>query len=325
MINNTWVAAAAAGLLVGCGGARADEPEPYQGVVELDERLLAFEVGGRIEAVGVAPGDPVEPETELARIDGTLERLGRDARAAEVEAARAQLALLEEGPRDEEIRAARAELRAARATEALLQRNLERQRRLEASGAATAAQRDELEGQLAQAEARRQSIAQRLRALEEGARSQEVAAAEAQVSAATVALEALDERLARYVLRAGLSGSVLDVHVEPGEVVAPGAPVVTVADVAHPYVDLFVPQGELAGVRIGTPASVRVDAESEAYAGTVENVSRRTEFTPRYLFSERERPNLVVRVRVRIEDPDQALHAGVPAFATLERGRGAAR
>ena len=36
----------------------------------------------------------------------------------------------------------------------------------------------------------------------------------------------------------------------------------------------------------------------------------------RFLFSERERPNLVVRVRVRIEAPDGDLHAGLPAFAT---------
>jgi hypothetical protein len=51
----------------------------------------------------------------------------------------------------------------------------------------------------------------------------------------------------------------------------------------------------------------------------VEHISRTTEFTPRYLFSERERPNLVIRVRLRIEDPERRLHAGVPAFAKIER------
>jgi hypothetical protein len=49
----------------------------------------------------------------------------------------------------------------------------------------------------------------------------------------------------------------------------------------------------------------------------VENVARATEFTPRFLFSERERANLVVRVRVRVDDPAQRLHAGVPAFVEL--------
>jgi hypothetical protein len=38
------------------------------------------------------------------------------------------------------------------------------------------------------------------------------------------------------------------------------------------------------------------------------------------LFSERERPNLVVRVRVRVEDHDERLHAGVPAFVMFQGG-----
>jgi hypothetical protein len=51
----------------------------------------------------------------------------------------------------------------------------------------------------------------------------------------------------------------------------------------------------------------------------VESVSPDTEFTPKFLFSDRERPHLVVRVRVRVEDPQRRLHSGVPAFAQVER------
>jgi len=68
----------------------------------------------------------------------------------------------------------------------------------------------------------------------------------------------------------------------------------------------------------GAPARVRTDARPEPLSGRVEAIGRRVEFTPRYLFSERERPNLVVRVRVRVEDPEGRLHAGVPAFVELE-------
>ena len=84
-------------------------------------------------------------------------------------------------------------------------------------------------------------------------------------------------------------------------------------------VSVVVPQGALSGVTIGAPASVRIDAESEGFTGTIEDVGRKTEFTPRYLFSPRERPNLVVRVRVRVWDPGARLHAGVPAFVTIDR------
>jgi hypothetical protein len=49
----------------------------------------------------------------------------------------------------------------------------------------------------------------------------------------------------------------------------------------------------------------------------VEFVSPETEFTPKFLFSDQERPHLVVRVRVRVGDADRRLHSGVPAFARI--------
>jgi hypothetical protein len=45
------------------------------------------------------------------------------------------------------------------------------------------------------------------------------------------------------------------------------------------------------------------------------------EYIPRFLFSSRERPNLVARVRVRIDDPGGRLHAGAPAAVELGHGR----
>jgi len=80
---------------------------------------------------------------------------------------------------------------------------------------------------------------------------------------------------------------------------------------------VFVPQGRVHEVALGNAVSVRVDGVEQALRGKVEHVFPRTEFTPRFLFSESERPNLVVRVRVRIHDPRHQLHQGVPAFATL--------
>jgi multidrug resistance efflux pump len=80
-----------------------------------------------------------------------------------------------------------------------------------------------------------------------------------------------------------------------------------------------VPEGELEGIRPGARAEVRVDATSAPFAATVEYVSPETEFTPKFLFSDRERPHLVVRVRVRVDDPDRRLHSGVPAFARMVR------
>jgi HlyD family secretion protein len=292
----------------------------YHGVLELHERVLSFEVTGRVRELKVRRGDRVEAGQVLAVLDDSLERPQRDARAAEAAAADAQLDLLKAGTRGEDIRAAEAQLRGARAAEETLRDSLQRMQRLRAEGTVSPSQLDEARGQFERAEADRQAAEQRLAALRAGARSQEIRAALARSAQAHAALDAAEARLARFTLKSEIAGSVLDTHVEPGEVVQVGTPVATLGETRRPYLDVFVPQGDLAGIRVGAPAQVRTDAQGGArFQGVVEMVGRTVEFTPRYLFSEKERANLVVRVRIDIRDPQEALHAGVPAFATIAR------
>jgi HlyD family secretion protein len=272
-----------------------------------------------VVSVNVARGAVVHAGDLLAKLDDTLERTSRETREAQAQAAQADAALVKAGSRPEEVRSMQAQLRAAQANESLLEKNLARERVLLGKGAVAPASVDDLESRFQAATAERQSLEQRVRDLQKGARRQEIDRAEAQAVVATNEAKLGDQRIDRYALRALADGTVLDVHAEASEVVAAGAPVVTVADTKHPYADVFVPEGEMNGIRVDAPANVVVDATSQSFSAHVENVGRRTEFTPRYLFSDRERGQLVVRVRVRIQDPGEVLHAGVPTFVTIER------
>jgi len=301
--------------------ATCSRPQPaaeYQGIVELHERVLSFEVSGRIKDLRVRRGERVEAGQVLAVLDDSLERPQREARAAEAQAADAQLDLLKAGARAEEIRGAEAQLRGAKAAEDTLRDTLERTRKLRAEGTLPPSQLDEVQGQFDRARAERQAVEERLLALRAGARSQEIRTAIARSSQAHAALDAADARLARFTLRAEIGGAILDTHVEPGETAQPGLPIVTLGETRRPYIDVFVPQAALDGIRAGAPAQVRIDAlPGEWFQGAVEMVGRTLEFTPRYLFSEKERPNLVVRVRIDLQDPAERLHAGVPGFARI--------
>ncbi len=287
--------------------------------MEFDERILAFEVGGRLSTVRVDRGDEVERSEVVAELNDSLEQAAREVRAADADASKSHVSLLKAGSRSEDIRAAQAQVRAAKARENLLRKNLARERTLESRGVSTASAVDALKAQLDAAVADREALEQRVRGLKRGARKQEIASAESRATAAERAVKLEDERLTRSSLRSPVAGIVLDVHADPGEVVSPGAPVLTVGDTKHPYADVFVPVDYVGGIKVGSRAKVRVDSITEPLPGTVEHVSEKTEFTPRYLFSERERHNLVIRVRIRIDDENRVLHAGLPAFATVER------
>jgi HlyD family secretion protein len=316
--GRTWAWAAIVVVLVGCRSSPS-RPPPYQGVVEYEERVLGFELGGRVERVQVRRGDVVADQQVLAEIDDTLEKLSRSARVDDTEAAQAELALLQAGARREDVGALAAQVRAVAATEGMLRKSAERVRGLHASGAVSQAELDRAEADLDRVTAERKSTEQRLASLQRGARTEEIARARSRVEGTASAIALEDERIARHALRAHGPGEVLDIHVEPGELTGPGSPVVTVADTTRPYVEVFVPQGELDGIRAGAKATVQIDSTKETLSGSVEHVGSRTEFTPRYIFSERERPNLVVRVRVRVVDPERRAHAGVPAFVSIAR------
>jgi HlyD family secretion protein len=316
MVKNSWALYSALLLMAACEKPAPKGPEPLQGIVEYDDRTIGFELGGRVLSVEVERGAEVPQGAVLVRLDAALEVPLVALRTAEVESAKAQLALLQSGARIEDVRAAEAELGSLRAREALLAKDLQRQRNLFAQNAVAANVVDTLEADVAGTAERRRALEERVKLLKRGARSEEIAAARAQVEAANAALEAQQARLARYVLYSPVDGNALDVHVKVGEMVAPGAPAITLADLSHPYVDVFVPEARMPEVRMGQSVSVQVDGMSNSLPGQVEHVYTRTEFTPRYLFSQTERPNLVVRVRVRIDDASHSLHAGVPAFVT---------
>lgn len=290
----------------------------FQGIVEYEERTLAFEVPGRLHRLAIDEGMLLQPGDEIGRLDDTLERLARDGRAAEARAVRKQLALLEAGSRPEDIKALRASLRAAVSAEALAERTLDREQGLADKGAGRTADLDAAASALATTRARRQELEQTLARARRGAREEEIEVAEAQAEAAEAAVTTSEARIARHVLASEHAGHVLEVHREEGEFVGVGTPIVTMADLERPYVDVFVPEGRIDDAALGAAASVRIDAVEAPFDGQVELVGRRTEFTPKFLFSDRERPNLVLRVRIRVRDPERRLRAGLPAFATIE-------
>lgn len=320
------IATASAKLLIGvvaiasmaACSAEHRTPPGYQGIVEHDDRHLGFRVGGQLREIRFDRGDVIEEGALIAVLDDTAELPILLAREADLARARATAALVYAGPRVEEVRSTVAELDGARAALREARANLDRHRNLPEQAATARSLISELDAAYAQSKARVRMLQERLKQLRKGARPEELAATDAQVTAAEAAVEAEKERLALYSLYASERVTVLDVPVRIGEVVAAGATVATVADTTHPYVDVFVPQQSLSGLEVGLPARVRVDAERVSFEGEIEHIAPTTEFTPRFLFSPNERSNLVVRVRVRISDPEERLHAGVPAFAAFE-------
>jgi HlyD family secretion protein len=142
------------------------------------------------------------------------------------------------------------------------------------------------------------------------ARQAVVDAAQQQVSQA---------QMSRLQLRSPLTGVVQKRLAHRGEYVAPGTPILTVADPTDLRLTLYVFEPDLARVSLGQVVSLRADGYGDrVFGGTVRTVASRAEFTPRNVQTKADRQNLVFAVTVRVPNPDAALKAGLPVDATFE-------
>ena len=158
----------------------------------------------------------------------------------------------------------------------------------------------------------------RLDALLAGPTPQEVSLAKASVDQAESGLAILALQREKLTVRSPLDGLVVANAARIGELVAPGAPIVTIADLSRLYLTVFVPEDEVGRIHLGQQASVSVDAyPGRAIAGSVSYISSRAEFTPKSVQTQKERVSTVFAVRIRLGTGELILKPGMPADAVF--------
>jgi len=290
-------------------------------------------------------------EAELSAADAALRELTAGSRPqeiaraeAEVARAQAQLADLLAGARPQEIASARAAVERARAdaekarkdherTEALLARQLippqENDAARAASGMASARLKEAEEAlalalagprvdQVEQARAALVAAKEDLSLVKEGARKETVDQARARWRQAGEGLALARTRLSYATLFSPLSGTVLSKNAEPGEYLAAGTPVVTVADLREVWLRGYIPETDLGKVRLGQEVAVTTDSyPGKKYGGRVTFIAQEAEFTPKSVQTQKERVKLVYRIKVTIANPAGELKPGMPADGAI--------
>jgi len=173
---------------------------------------------------------------------------------------------------------------------------------------------DRVETALKQSDA----ILERDRALT-AARAHDIDVARANVRAAREQLRLARILLGYTVLRAPFAGVILVRQAERGEVVLPGTPVVTLADLDHVWLRAYVRETDLGRIRWGQAATIHTDTYPDrSYAGRVSFISSKAEFTPKSVETHAERVTLVYRIRIDVENAAHELKPGMPADATID-------
>jgi HlyD family secretion protein len=290
------------------------------GNVDVREVNLAFKVNGRIEAMQVDEGDPVEAGQVVASLDaGYYEDEMRQAGAA-LEMRRADLDKLQHGSRPEEIAQARALAEERRVAMQNAQVQYERIDKLYDRGSSTKSEYDNARTTLDEAKAQLNSAEAALKLAELGPRQEDVAAGEAQLHNAEAVLAEAERRVSDAKLSAPSRGIVQTRVREPGDYVAAGATVFVLTIPKPVFVRTYVDEPDLAQIRPGAAATVTTDGNPrQSLSGKLGFISPAAEFTPKSVETPRLRTDLVYRVRIIVDDPQGVLRQGMPVTVTLQK------
>jgi HlyD family secretion protein len=305
----------------GCRHAKAD-----QDVVRLNGRIetvtvdLAPKVAGRVLEVRVRPGDRVKAGDLLLRLDLGETSVAVEREQAGVRSAEARVDDLEAGSRTAEISAAVAEVNDRRAAVELAKKEHERQNALLAEGVTTQRDADLAKTELDRARAALKVSDERLVLARDGFRSDQTAAARADAQRAAAMLQQAQIVAKESEIRAPADGVVLHRLAEPGQLVAPGHPAITMAFADRLYVRTFIPETSLGKVKMGMPAHVTVDAyPNRTFSARITEISPESEFTPKAVETRAERVNLVYAAKADLDKGwSEPLVPGQPAEVTVK-------
>jgi multidrug resistance efflux pump len=280
----------------------------------LERVIVRSPISSVIDTVLVQQGQQVATGALLLELsERDLEYELQSAQAEESELL-AELAVLSQGPREEELAMARRRVDTAQAQLSFERKAWERAQRSFETDLISRETVEEAERRVQLARDEEKSARQALELLEAGARPGEIQAMQARVAGIRADIQRLEEDIARSVLHAPIGGQVLTPHLEQliGRYVERGDSLFVLADLSHILLEIPVPEKDVGDVRLGAP--VRFKARSHpkrVFEGEVISIA------PVADPSQRQR---TVLVRSRIHNPEGLLVADASGFAKIYCG-----
>jgi HlyD family secretion protein len=148
-----------------------------------------------------------------------------------------------------------------------------------------------------------------------------LATAQQQVAVAEANVAAVQSRINDATLVSPVLGRVLYRLAEPGEVLGPGGKALTIVNLDDVYMEIFLPAGDAAPLKVGGEARLTVDSQPGRSAPAfVSFVSPEAQFTPKQVETKSEREKLMFRVKLQV--PKSLVQNFIESIKTGVRGVG---
>jgi HlyD family secretion protein len=274
-------------------------------IVAAHKIQVASKVLGRVAWIGVDKGDKVRQGQIIVRLEDDEYKAQLQQARGRQQALEARLQELETGSRPEEIERSRAELAEAHANVENAKVNLDRNQRLAAEGVVARQTLDDAKARYDREIAHMNQIQKSLELVRIGPRREQIDAVRGQLVEARGSVAFFESQLNNTVIRAPVTGTILERAVEKGEFVTTsfvgerGAKgyVVSLADLNDLQVELDISQNDFAKLGPTQKGIVTTDAYPDRkYQGVINEIS-----------PEANRQKATVQVKVKVTNPDDYL------------------
>lgn len=330
----TDVSAKTGGQIAEVAVREGDLVKPGQLLVRIDDANLRAQLQGGEARIRAAQERLERNRQQLPILQAQLEQANLTTQQAAQES---QGRVLEA---KNALAAARAQLVEAQANLKLAQAEQRRTRQLFAQGVVSAQQRDQDDAQAEAANARVVAARQQVQSAE-GMLTQaqatlsnppiraaaalqiqkqiaqartDVSVAQQEVRDAQAAGAEIQANLNYLKINSPMAGNVITRSVEPGEVVAAGAPLLTIVNLDQLYLRGFIPAGQIGLVQLGQQARVYLDTfPNQPLEATVTRVDPKASFTPENIYFKKDRVTQVFGVELSLKNPQGLAKPGIPA------------
>jgi HlyD family secretion protein len=274
-------------------------------IVAAHEIEVASKVVGRVAWIGVEKGDKVQAGQVIVRLEDDEYQAQVTQQQGQLANLEAKLQELQDGSRPDEIAKARADVAEAKADLANAKASLERTQQLFSDGVLAHQAFDDAQAKYDGDLAKMQSLQRTLDLEVLGPRQEEVEQVQGQIEQARGGLAYAKTQLEDTIIRAPVTGTILDRNVEKGEFVTTGfvgdkgakGYLVTMADLKDLQVELDINESDFPKLGPKQKAWITTDAYPDRkYAGEIEQVS-----------PEADRAKATIQVKVRVLNPDDYL------------------
>ncbi len=276
---------------------------------------VAAKVVGKVSWIGVEKGDRVKEGQVVVRLEDDEYRAALQQAKGSLANLQAKLAELQHGSRPEEIAVTTANLEQSRADLENAKVNLDRAKRLSADGVVSKQSLDDALAKYDGQVARVNSLLKTDALSRLGPRSEQIDAMRGQVDQAKGSVAFAETQLANTIIRAPITGTILERAVEKGEFVTTsfvgdrGAKgyVVSLADLNDLQVELDIAQNDFAKLHSDQKGTITTDAfPDRKYQGQIFEVS-----------PEANRQKATVQVKVKVNNPDSFLRPEMNASVSF--------